>query len=65
MNLKELIAKLPRTSKKDEIPGSVEKELDELCPACMKVKLAQYKPCCGAPKGYIKCRACGYKILPE
>ncbi len=56
-------------STKDEIEGDkvidpVEKELDQLCPACQKVKLVKYKPCCGSPKGYIRCSSCGYKILP-
>jgi uncharacterized protein (DUF983 family) len=57
------LSKLKRSSKKDEIPGTVEAYLDEICPSCMKGRLAKYRPCCGSPKGYTGCKTCGYKII--
>ncbi len=51
---------LKRSSKKDDIPGTVEGYLEELCPACGK-KMKLYKKCCGSPNGYKGCN-CGYKI---
>lgn len=60
MDLKEYLKGLKRSSKSDDIPGTVEAYLDELCPNCKK-KMRIYKPCCGNPKGYKGC-VCGYKI---
>lgn len=60
MNLKDMLAKAIKGSKKDDIPGTVEAYLDELCPVCgNKIKLM--KPCCGSPNGLKQCN-CGYKI---
>jgi hypothetical protein len=59
MSLSDLLSGLKRSSKADDIPGTIQEYTDEKCPACeglMKV----YKPCCGNPKGYKGCR-CGYK----
>ena len=55
------LTKLKRSSKKDDVPGTVESSLDELCPVCGR-KLRRYKPCCGSPTGYDGCNACGYKV---
>ena len=60
MDLKSLLAGLKRSSKDDDIPGTVAAELDEICPSCGK-KMKQYKACCGAPQGYKGC-ICGYKV---
>ena len=60
MDLKSLLAGLKRSSKDDDIPGTVAAELDEICPSCGK-KMKQYKACCGAPYGYKGCN-CGYKV---
>jgi hypothetical protein len=50
-----------RRSKADDVPGTVDEYLDETCPACGK-GLKRMKACCGAPEGYIQCRAnCGYR----
>jgi hypothetical protein len=57
----DLLKGLSMVSKKDDIPGTVDVQLDELCPACRSFKLKLYKPCCGSPKGYKGCK-CGYKV---
>jgi hypothetical protein len=59
MELNEIIKTLSRTSKKADIPGAIEKYLDELCPLCNK-KLRKMKPCCSSPIAWIAC-SCGYK----
>jgi len=61
MDIQDLLIGLTRQSKKDDIPGSVIGELNELCPACGK-NMKEYKPCCGMPSGYKGC-VCGYKIF--
>jgi hypothetical protein len=50
MNMTEYLKGLRRSSKLDDIPGTVEAYLDEICPACKK-KMKLFKPCCGNPKG--------------
>lgn len=60
MDLKEYLKGLKRSSKSDDIPGTVEAYLDELCPACGK-KLKLMKPCCNSKFGAKAC-VCGYKI---
>lgn len=61
MNLDDMLKKLHRRSKSDDIPGTVEAYLDRLCPNCGR-QLKQMKPCCGSPNGYIACRGmCGYR----
>jgi len=64
MNVQEMIANAKKGSKKDDIPGTVEGYLDELCPICGK-KMREYKPCCGSPKGYKGCNPCNYKVNYE
>jgi ERCC4-related helicase len=61
MNIEDYIKGLKKSSKEDDIPGTVESILEELCPSCSK-KMRMYKPCCGSPKGYKGCQSCGYKI---
>ena len=60
MNMTEYLKGLRRSSKSDDIPGTVISYLDEICPVCKK-KMKLYKPCCGSPKGHKGC-VCGYKI---
>jgi len=60
MKLSEMLAKLKTSSKSEDIPGTVESYLDELCPSCQN-KLKLMKPCCGSPNGTKQC-SCGYKI---
>lgn len=55
------LSELERTSKKAPIPGTVEGKMQAVCPACLKLNLLKIKPCCGSPKGYLACPACGYK----
>jgi len=63
MNLNEYMKGLKRSSKADDIPGSVEAYLEELCPVpgCGK-KLKKFRKCCGYPVGYVGCN-CGYKVF--
>jgi hypothetical protein len=62
VDLVEYMKGLKRSKRTDDIPGTVEKILEEeICPSCKK-SLRIYKPCCGSPKGYKGCAACGYKI---
>ncbi len=61
MDLTQYLKDLKRASKSDDIPGSVEAYLEELCPNCGK-KLKLYKKCCGNPNGYVGCN-CGYKVI--
>jgi hypothetical protein len=60
MNIQEYMKGLKRSSKADDIPGTVEAYLEEPCPACGK-KLKLMKPCCSSKFGSKEC-ACGYKI---
>jgi len=60
MNPNDLIKGLTKSSKKADVPGTVQEFLDELCPACGG-KLKIYKACCGSPNGYKGCN-CGYKV---
>jgi len=58
------LTKLKRASKKDPIPGTVDKKLESPCPFCGERKLLKMKACCGAKNGYIWCQNCNYeKIL--
>jgi hypothetical protein len=61
-NIQDYLKELKRSSKKDDIPGTVSEVTQEKCPACNKEFLKLYKPCCGSPKGSKGCR-CGYKII--
>ena len=62
MDLIEYIKGLNRRSKFDDMPGTVEKFLDEPCPNCGK-GLKKMHPCCGDPPGSIQCVAkCGYYV---
>jgi DNA-directed RNA polymerase subunit RPC12/RpoP len=56
------LSQFTRGSKKDPVPGTVEKETDLTCPACLTRKLLKLKACCGMEKGGLQCR-CGYKEL--
>jgi hypothetical protein len=56
-----LLASLKRSSKKDEVPGTVISVLEENCPICSR-KMKLYRPCCGSPLGYKGCN-CGYKVV--
>jgi hypothetical protein len=58
MNISDLLKSLPKRSKKDDIPGTVEAYLDELCPACGG-KLKLMKPCCSNPRKSKVC-VCGW-----
>ena len=60
MDLAAYLQGLKKSSKKDDVPGSVAEYLEELCPVCGK-KLKLYKKCCGNPFGYKGC-VCGYKV---
>ena len=55
-----LLAAATKSSKKEDVPGTVSMVLDQLCPVCGK-RMKKYKPCCGSPTGYKGC-SCGYKI---
>lgn len=54
------LSKLNRRSKSDDIPGTVEQILDEVCPVCGRL-MKKYKACCSNPLGHKGC-SCGYKI---
>ena len=60
MNVSDYMKQMKKGSKKDDIPGTVEKYLDEICPACGK-NLKLMKPCCGSPYGIKEC-PCGWKV---
>jgi hypothetical protein len=61
-DVSEYIKGLTRSSKKDDLPGTVEAYLEEICPvpSCGK-KLKLMRPCCGSPYGKKEC-VCGYKV---
>lgn len=61
MNLSEKLKSMHRTSKKDDVPGTVAEILDEMCPVC-DIPFRRFKPCCGWANGYKGCSKCGYKI---
>jgi len=61
MDIKEYLKNLKVSSKSDDIPGTVEAYLDELCPSCGK-KMKIMKPCCNSPKRIKICGACGFKV---
>lgn len=63
MNAVDYMKQMKRRSKTDDIPGTVEAYLDELCPipGCGK-KLKLMKPCCSSKFGTKEC-ICGYKIM--
>lgn len=60
MSIQDLLKGLKKSSKFDDIPGTIDVILEDLCPLCGK-QLRKYKPCCGSPNGYIGCLPCGYK----
>ena len=62
MNVNEYLKSLFVSSKGDDIPGTVEAYLDELCPTpgCGK-RLKIFKPCCSNPYYKKEC-LCGYRI---
>jgi len=55
------LSQLKKSSKKDDVPGTVEAYLEELCPVpnCGK-KLKLMKPCCTSRFFTKECK-CGYK----
>ena len=59
MNAQDLIKDLKKSSKLNDIPGTVEVILESQCPICLRT-LRKYKACCGNPNGYDGC-VCGYK----
>ncbi len=59
--LNDLIKGLRRSTKSDDIPGTVEEYLEEICPICGN-RMKKYRPCCGSPSGYTGCN-CGYKVM--
>ena len=61
MKLTDMIKKAKQVTKMDDIPGDVEKVLDEKCPNCDR-QMRLFKPCCGAQNGYKGCN-CGYKVV--
>jgi hypothetical protein len=58
MNLMYFIVK--RSSKKNDVPGTTDGEVEKPCPVCGR-RMRKYKPCCGNPEGYIGCVPCGWK----
>lgn len=63
MSIQDYIKGLKRSSKSDDIPGTVEAYLDELCPACGN-KMKLMRPCC-SEKRFTKVCICGYKQFVE
>lgn len=61
MSISDILSKLTKSSKSDDVPGTIEGYTSERCPACNVGVLKIYKSCCGSPNGYKGCR-CGYKI---
>lgn len=61
MKLAEMLKKAKQATKMDDVPGDVEKILEEVCPICGR-QMRLFKPCCGAEKGYKGCN-CGYKVV--
>lgn len=61
MSIADIIKSLPRRSKVDDIPGTIEEYLDERCPLCSR-KFKIRKPCCSNPNFTKEC-SCGYKII--
>ena len=58
------LSQMTRASKKDPVPGTVEKIMEWPCPACGSKKLTKLKACCGAKNGYLWCPECQFeKIL--
>ena len=58
MNVTEFVK--GKRSKKDDIPGMTDGEVDKPCPVCGR-KMRKYKPCCGSPNGYVGCFSCNWK----
>lgn len=52
-----------KRSKKDDLPGKVESQLEEFCPLCGK-QLRLIKPCCMSKKRKKEC-ICGWKQYLE
>lgn len=63
MNLKDMLSRAKKSNKNDIIPGTIDSETQELCPACMDSNLIKLKKCCGAAKGKLQCRKCGYTVI--
>ena len=59
MNISDYMKQMKRGSKSDDIPGTVQEYLEELCPVCGK-KLKLMKPCCSNKFGSKDC-VCGWK----
>jgi hypothetical protein len=64
MNLQAYLKGLKRSSKTEDIPGTVEAYLDELCPVCSK-KLKIMKPCCSEKRRSKVCGVCDWKSYLE
>jgi predicted RNA-binding Zn-ribbon protein involved in translation (DUF1610 family) len=64
MDLTAYLKGLKKTSKQDDIPGTVEEYLEEPCPACGK-KLKIMKPCCSSKQRTKVCSSCGWKAVLE
>lgn len=64
LDLKAYLAGLKRSSKADDIPGTVLAYLDELCPSCGR-KLKIMKPCCSEKRRKKTCSSCGYTSYLE
>jgi hypothetical protein len=63
MDIQEYLKGLKKTSKADDIPGTVESYSDIPCAVCGK-KLKIMKPCCSMKRKAAVC-ICGYKVYME
>ena len=61
MKVTEMLKKAKQVDKLDDVPGDVEKILEDACPVCGRA-MRKYRPCCGAKHGYVGCN-CGYKVI--
>jgi len=62
MDLTAYLKSLPKSSKKDIIPGTETKVLEEKCPLCDK-NLVLKPPCCSSKDYKKECSSCGYKVI--
>jgi hypothetical protein len=58
----QILKGLKRRTKADDIPGTVESYLEDMCPTGCGGQIRKMKPCCGSPNGYVECERCHYKI---